>query len=86
MYFLITQAFEKLFYVAEFPELTDKVKIIVEALFGEYKDNYSSLNSIPKEYIIAYTESFEYQKNWKPETRAKVIQEQGAEYYNLLYL
>lgn len=79
-------AFEKLFYVAEFPELTDKVKLIVEALFGEYKDTYNSLSRIPKENVIFYTESFEYQKNWKPETRVKVIQEQGSEYYNLLYL
>lgn len=79
-------AFEKLFYVAEFPEITDKVKIIVEALFGEYKDTYSTLTKIPNEIIIAYTESFEYQRNWKPETRAKVIREQGGEYYSLLYL
>lgn len=79
-------AFEKLFYVAEFPELTDKVKVIVEALFGEYKNTYSSLNSIPNDIIISYTESFEYQRNWKPDTRAKVIKEQGSEYYSLLYL
>lgn len=79
-------AFEKLFYVAEFPELTDKVKVIVEALFGEYKNTYNSLNSIPNDIIISYTESFEYQRNWKPDTRAKVIKEQGSEYYSLLYL
>lgn len=80
------EAFEKLFYVAEFPEITDKVKTIVEALFGEYKNTYSSLNKIPNDIVIAYTESFEYQKNWKPETRAKVVREQGGEYYSLLYL
>lgn len=80
------EAFEKLFFVAEFPEVTDKVKIIVDALFGEYKNTYSTLNQIPNDIIIAYTESFEYQKNWKPDTRAKVIKEQGNEYYSLLYL
>lgn len=80
------EAFEKLFYVAEFPELTDKVKLIVEALFGEYKNTYKSLNKIPNDIIITYTDSFEYQRNWKPETRAKVIREQGGEYYSLLYL
>lgn len=80
------EAFEKLFFVAEFPEITDKVKIIVDALFGEYKNTYSTLNQIPNDIIIAYTESFEYQKNWKPDTRAKVIKEQGNEYYSLLYL
>lgn len=80
------EAFEKLFFVAEFPEVSDKVKIIVDALFGEYKNKYSTLNQIPTDIIVAYTDSFEYQKNWKPETRAKVIKEQGNEYYSLLYL
>ena len=79
-------AFDARFYVAEYPEITDKVRTIVEALFSAYKDTYSSINNIPLEVIIAYTESFEYQKNWKPETRAKVIREQGRDYYSLMYL
>ena len=27
-----------------------------------------------------------YQMNWKPETRAKVVKEKGADYYNLLFI
>ena len=40
-------AFDARFYVAEYPEITDKVRAIVEALFSEYKDTYSSINNIP---------------------------------------
>ena len=79
-------AFDKLFFVADFPEIQDNVKKIVESLFDLYSDKYEDLNLIPDKYIIPITETYEYQKNWKPETRAKVIKEKGAEYYNLKYL
>ena len=79
-------AYDEKYFVADFPEVTDKVKLIVDSVFNAHKDTYSSLNSVPTEILIAYTEAFEYQKNWKPETRAKVIREQGNEYYSLLYL
>ena len=80
------EAFDERFFVADFPEIQDNVKKIVETLFDLYSDKYDDLNSIPDKYIIPITESYEYQKNWKPETRAKVIKEKGAEYYNLKYL
>ena len=79
-------AYDEKYFIADFPEVTDKVKLIVDSVFNAHKDTYSSLNSVPNEILIAYTEAFEYQKNWKPETRAKVIREQGNEYYSLLYL
>ena len=79
-------AFDERFFVADFPEIQDNVKKIVEALFDLYSDKYEDLNLIPDKYIIPITESYDYQKNWKPETRAKVIKEKGSEYYNLKYL
>lgn len=80
------EAFDERFFVADFPEIQDNVKKIVEVLFDLYSDKYEDLNLIPDKYIIPVTETYEYQKNWKPETRAKVIKEKGAEYYNLKYL
>ena len=79
-------AYDAKYFVADFPEVADKIKLITDAIFNAHSDTYSSLTSVPNEIIIAYTEAFEYQKNWKPETRAKVIKEQGNEYYSLLYL
>lgn len=80
------EAFDERFFVVDFPEIQDNVKKIVETLFDLYSDKHDDLNSIPDKYIIPITESYEYQKNWKPETRAKVIKEKGSEYYNLKYL
>ena len=80
------EAFDNRFFVADFPELQDNIKKIVNELFNLYSDNYVSLIDIPDKCIIPITEINDYQKNWKPETRAKVIKEKGNEYYNLLYL
>lgn len=80
------EAFDNRFFVADFPDIPDNIKKIVHEAFVLYSDEYISLLDMPDEYIIPITETNEYQKNWRPETRAKVIREKGAEYYNLLYL
>ena len=80
------EEFDKHFMVAEFPSLKDSVRSIVNTLFENHSQDYRSLNEIPDSIIIDQTIIDAYQLNWKPETRAKVIKEQGSEYYSLLYL
>lgn len=80
------EAFDARFFVADFPEIQDNVKKIVDELFNCYAESYDDLNNISDKYIIPLTEIYEYQRNWKPETRAKVIKEKGSEYYNLKHL
>ena len=80
------EEFDKNFMVAEFPTLKDSVRSIVNTLFENYNQNYRSLNEIPDSIIIDQTILDSFQLNWKPETRARVIKEQGSEYYSLLYL
>lgn len=78
--------FDDNFIVAEFPPIKDSIAKIVTELFKSYSHQYTSLNDIPNDIIISFSETHSFQLNWKPETRAKVIKEQGGEYYNLLYL
>ena len=80
------EAFDARFFVADFPEIADNIKKIVDNIFREFSDKYITLDKVPDKDIIFITEMLDYQKNWKPETRAKVIREKGSEYYNLLYL
>lgn len=80
------EAFDARFFVADFPEIADNVKKIVDSVFKACSEEYTSLDKVPDAPIIMATEMLDYQKNWKPETRAKVIREKGSEYYNLLYL
>lgn len=78
--------FDKEFMVAEYPSIPDSIVRIVKSLFSQYKDSCDNLSSIQDARIIKETEYQSYQMNWKPETRAKVIKEKGADYYNLLFI
>lgn len=78
--------FDERFMVAEFPSTPDSITKMVKSLFSQYGDSYRSLITIPDDAIIKETEYQSYQMNWKPETRAKVIREKGADYYNLLFI
>ena len=79
------EEFDKNFMVADFEVPTDSVLKMVLVLFGEFGVTHNTLSSIHNEEIIGRTEALKYQLNWKPETRAKVIKEQGETYYSLLY-
>ncbi len=80
------EEFDKNFIVADFPPLTESVERMVKVLFDEFCVTHRTLQSIPDIEIIGRTEALKYQLNWKPETRAKVIKEQGSEYYSLMYM
>lgn len=79
------EEFKDRFFVADFPELPDKQKKIVEDIFHAAKPGESwdrIMNAVILEYLLANN----YQPNWRTETRIKVIREAGREYYDLLTL
>ena len=78
--------FNNRFIVAEYPSIPDSIIQIIKELFNTYKDTCSNINLISNDAIINIAAQYNYQNNWKPETRAKVIKEKGFEYYNLLFL
>lgn len=80
------EEFDKGFMVAEFPSVPDSVVKVVKDLFKTFGDVCRSLNSICDSAVIDAAAKVSYQPNWKPETRARVIKEKGAEYYNLMYV
>lgn len=80
------EAFNNTYMVADFPSIPSTIENIVKQLFAEFKDTYNSLKDIPYEPFISCVNSLNYQPNWKPETRVKVVKEKGQEYYDLLFL
>lgn len=80
------EEFNSRFMVAEFPPVPDSIVTVVKDLFNIYHSNYRTLENIPDREVIEVASKFNYQNNWKPETRAKVIKEKGSAYYRLLYL
>lgn len=80
------EEFDKGFMVAEFPPVPDSIVTIVKELFQWCHSTNRTLESIEDDFVIETASKYNYQPNWKPETRAKVIKEKGAEYYKLLYV
>lgn len=80
------EEFDTKFVVAQFPDIPDSIIKIIKDVFREFNLTHRKLEDIPDNEIIMRAASFNYQPNWKPETRAKVIKEKGSEYYQLLYL
>nr|DAN95453.1 MAG TPA: Exodeoxyribonuclease 8 [Crassvirales sp.] len=80
------EEFESRFMVAEFPAVPESIINVVKNLFDNYHSNYRILENIPDKEVIEVAAQSNYQNNWKPETRAKVIKEKGSTYYRLLYL
>lgn len=78
------EEFNERFFVADFPEIQDSQRKIVDILYKDFGDTCQSLFEIPDSTIINYTEQFKFQLNWKPETRVKVLRENCSYYYNLL--
>ena len=80
------EAFDERFFVAEFPDVPDTIKKIVDSLYDNLSGDYMSLTDIPDKVMLPYIDMHDYQRNWKPETRCKVVKEKGYEYYNLKHL
>ena len=78
--------FNKRFFIAQFPKVDDSVKSNITIIFEQCNSKYNNLLDIPDSIIINITNETGYQKNWKPETRARVLKEKGEQYYNLLFL
>lgn len=78
------EEFNERFFVADFPEIQDSQRKIVDALYKDFGNTYQSLLEIPDSTIINYTEQLKFQLNWKPETRVKVLRDNCSYYYNLL--
>lgn len=80
------EEFSERFFVADFPQLPDTLVTIVKALFDTFNKTNRTIESIDDQDVITIALLYNYQNNWKPETRAKVIKEKGSSYYKLLYL
>ena len=80
------EEFEDSFLVADFTPIGDSLRKVVGYLYERYGTLIPLLGKLNDDAIIKATELLKYQLNWRPETRARVVKEQGREYYSLLGL
>ena len=82
------EEFENKYIVAEFAALPDSQILVLKELFNSLDSSYKTLplNKIPDSMILAATTVCKFQQNWKPETRVRVIKENGEDYWDMLCL
>ena len=79
------EEFDKEFYVADVPSIGDKELQIVDDLFTKYSEDYQSFPEIPYDTILYTANESAFQKNWRDDTRVKVLKERCSAYYALKY-
>lgn len=75
------EEFKSLFSVVDIPSIGDKEKMIANLLYQYYAGTYKQLSAIPATYILNVANSLNFQKNWRDDTRVKVITERCSQYY-----
>ena len=75
------EEFDKLFYVADIPSIGDKEKAIADSLFSQYSSQFTSFVDIPFDAVLSEANAQSYYKNWKDDTRVRVLTERCAIYY-----
>lgn len=71
------------YYVADFQTLGEKETLVANYLFEHYGSDYISVSLIPFQSILEAANTYEFQRNWKDDTRVKVITERCSYYYGI---
>lgn len=75
------EEFDEQFFVADIPSIGEKEKQIADSLFSKYGEQFQSLPEIPSDGILESVNEAAFQKNWRDDTRVKVIRERCTAYY-----
>lgn len=73
------------FYVANMPALGEKETQVADSLFSKFSSQYISFSIIPDDLVLSSANEFAFQKNWRDDTRVRVLRERCANYYNIKY-
>lgn len=79
--------FDDRFFVAEFPEVSDKIMTIAKILFDRYQEDYRNVNDIPEDILANVGKECDFWSGDKyVNHRIKLIKEGCNTIYNLMYL
>ncbi len=77
------EEFNELYCIADMPSIGDKEQQIADSLYAMYHTSCEMFSYIPSEAVLAAINQAEWQKNWRDETRVRVLSERVAMYYNI---
>lgn len=77
--------FDRLFFVADFPSLGEKEIAATKLLYKHWNNQFSDFDDLPYQEVLDAANMVEFQKNWRDDTRVKVLRERCGQYYRLLF-
>jgi hypothetical protein len=78
------EEFDDRFYVADIDKFSDTIRKIVEEIYFVHGAFSNEFLDITDNELLEIIDKFEYQTNWKSETRVKKLIELGSDYYTVL--
>lgn len=80
------KAFEDNYFVSDIPKMKPSVEPVVRKVYEMFHNSYTNINDILDTDLMPIISEFEYQPNWRPQTRCKSIREEGAAYYQTMFM
>lgn len=77
--------FDHLYFVADFPTLGEKESAVAKFLYKHWGGQFYEFEVIPYQEILDAANMTEFQKNWRDDTRVKVLKERCSLFYKLLF-
>jgi hypothetical protein len=77
--------FDELYLVADIPQMSPSLINIINDLYSEYGLEYDDLSSLSNNVLAEYWDKYDA-RNWKAETKAKFIIDNGNNYYRLKHI
>ncbi len=75
--------FNELYCVADIPSIGDKEQQVADMLYARFHDSCNNFFYISSDAVLAAANEAGWQKNWRDETRVRVLSERVAMYYNI---
>ena len=79
-------AFQKQYYVSDIPSMKPSVEPIVKKVYELYHNSYTNINDVPNDSIAPIVNEFNYQPNWRIDTRCNNIKKEGQQYYQTMFM
>lgn len=80
------KAFSDKYFVSDIPSLKPSVEPVVKRVYELFHNSYTNINDILDSDLMPVIAEFKYQPNWKNETRCKSVKQEGAQYYQTMFM
>jgi hypothetical protein len=82
------EAFASRFYISDMPKIAPSAEPVIKQLYEMFHGSYTNIKDIPDSEVMPVVSQTGYMANtnYKPETKCKKIREEGAHYYQTMFM